>query len=128
MSLRSLPWITCNRKQLRLALLLLMLGAFGVQQWAMQAHWHANAGNSVAAQASATDPGTDQGPGTGGAPADKDCLWCHASHGGAAGAPPAAMRLALPDAHDFVRLPAGVAPEFPAAPAHAWRSRGPPQA
>lgn len=124
MSLRSLPFIACYRKQLRIALLLLVLGAFGVQQWAMQSHWHA----TVAAQAGTPDAGSDQGNKRG-APLDKDCLWCHvASHGSAAAAPPSAIRLAEVVAQFHVRLPAGIASEFVAAPAHAWHSRGPPQA
>jgi hypothetical protein len=129
----SLPFVAGYRKQLRIALLLLMLGAFGVQQWAMQSHWHASvaaqAGDEVSSEASSPGSGGDQDRRGGGLPLDKDCLWCHAaSHGSTAAAPPALMQLAVTAAHSFVRLPAGIALEFPAAPAHAWHSRGPPQA
>ncbi len=120
MGWRSLPITVPFRKQLRMALLLLVLGAFGVQQWAMQAHWHATA----TAQVSQAPAGSDKG----GAPADKDCLWCHVASHGAAAAPPASLRLVAVAEQFFVRLPAGIETEFAAPPAHAWHSRGPPQA
>lgn len=103
----------------RLALLLLLLVAFGAQQWAVQAHWHAGVAAGVSSVA-----GED-----GGAPAERDCLWCQvASHAGAAAAPPAPFTLAL--------APAGFGPPGTSgdqsiliAPlAHAWLSRGPPAA
>lgn len=110
------------RQPLRIALLLLVLGAFGVQQWAMQSHWHTHATAQSLGQSA---PGTDQGR----APLDKDCLWCHvASHGSAAAAPPVAFRLVAIAEHHFIRLPAGIETEFSAPPAHAWHSRGPPRA
>jgi hypothetical protein len=127
MSRRRLPLAASLGQPLRLALLLLVLGAFGVQQWAMQSHWHARVAQPAVASLDQSDtPGPATGHGK--APADNDCLWCHvASHGAAAAPPPAILLVAVAE-HYFVRLPAGIESEFPAQPAHAWYSRGPPRA
>lgn len=113
------PSLHHGRNRARLALLLLLFVAFGAQQWAVQAHWHAGvvAGTAVAAD--------DKGD----SPAHRDCLWCQvASHAGTAAAPPAEFRLALADA-GFGPLPTAGHDSILIAPlAHAWLSRGPPAA
>lgn len=113
------PLLPRGRNRARFALLLLLLAAFGAQQWAVQAHWHAGV---VAGTAAASHD-------KGGSPADRDCVWCQiASHAGAAAAPPASFRLALADAGFGPLLTAGHEGILIAPPAHAWLSRGPPAA
>lgn len=106
------------RRLARLALLLLVLCAFGAQQWIAQTHWHAGA----VAEAAAPDE-------QGGEHRHHDCLGCQiAAHAGAAG-PPSALRLLVPVRDQlFVLLPAGIDAGIAAPPAYAWRSRGPPSA
>lgn len=113
------PFMPRRRSRARFALLLLLVAAFGAQQWALQVHWHA--GVTAATAAPADDGGS--------APLDRDCLWCHAaSHAGAAAAPPAAPYVAVAAAGFGPLLPAGFDVPVVAPPAHAWLSRGPPAA
>lgn len=106
-----------SMRQLRLALLMLLLAATSAQQLVAQTHWHYLPGVSAAVAA----PSDESGAGT-----TDSCLLCQiASHAGTA-APPAEFHL-------FVVSPALVAEvvsyhqaDVPVAPAHAWQSRGPP--
>jgi hypothetical protein len=107
------------RSRARFAFLLLLVAAFGAQQWALQVHRH----SGVVAGA-VSSPGDK-----GGAPLDRDCLWCQvASHAGAAAAPPAMLHVAVAAAGFSPLLSTGHASILIAPPAHAWLSRGPPAA
>lgn len=105
--------------RLRLALLLLVLAATGAQQLLAQTHWHAPSG----AHASLAAPAEDSHGST-----DSQCLLCQvASHGGAA-APPATLQLFTASRPAVVQPVYWDQAQVPAAPAHAWHSRGPPAA
>jgi hypothetical protein len=109
------------RQLTRCALLLLVLGALGVQQWAAQAHWLEHLpGAQVAA---------DSGGGSGEGSRTHDCRWCQiAAH--AVGAAPPSQALRLPARACLgIALPAAdAAAQFSSSPAWAWQSRGPPTA
>jgi hypothetical protein len=95
------------------------VAAFGAQQWALQVHRHA--GVVAGAATSLGDRG--------GAPLDRDCIWCQvASHAGAAAAPPAMLHVAVAAAGFSPLLSAGHESILIAPLAHAWLSRGPPAA
>lgn len=105
------------RRHARVALLLLVLGALGLQQWAVRSHWHGPSAAAGIAQAIG-----DTGEGS----APHDCVWCQAgAHAGAA-APPSAWCTPQAHAQFFVRPEAGFAADFSTPPAWAWHSRGPP--
>lgn len=107
------------RQLARVALLWLVLGALGLQQWAVRSHWHGPSAIAGSAQAAGQ---TDDGKGP------HDCVWCHAGAHAAAVAPPTAW-LALRSHAQFLPRPtAGFAEGFATAPAWAWYSRGPPAA
>jgi hypothetical protein len=108
-----------RRSRARVALLLLLVAAFGAQQWAVQVHWHAGV------VAGASSPSGQHG----GVPVDRDCLWCQAaSHAGTAAAPPATLRLVVAVAGFSPLLASGDESILIAPPAHSWLSRGPPAA
>jgi hypothetical protein len=109
------------RQQLRCALLLVVLCALGVQQWAAQTHWHAPAADvSSALHPFPADDPAERLPG-------HDCLLClFASHAGAAAPPVVWAGLPAAELLSATRLAAGITAEFPAPPAWAWQSRGPP--
>jgi hypothetical protein len=104
---------------LRAGLLLLVLATTGVQQLVAQTHWHAASAGHAALSAPAGDTGFS---------AHSDCLLCRiASHAGIAAPPPAPGLFAF--SHDLVSSVASYhEADVPAAPAHAWQSRGPPAA
>lgn len=103
------------------ALLLLVLAALGLQQWAVQAHWleHLPRESVVAAPAGGAG---DRSPA-------HDCRWCQiASH--AISAAPPSPALPLP-ARQFRVVPgpaASSAAVSSAFPSWNWQSRGPPAA
>lgn len=117
-------------RSLRSALLLLVLLAFGAQQWTVHAHWHAAAGSidaqagitaAMAADPAAPSPDPNQ--------THPDCVWCHAAAHAAAAAPPAtwagvpSLQAGFLFAAHFERIAT-----FPAPSSWAWYSRGPPAA
>lgn len=107
------------RQIARVALLLLVLGALGLQQWAVRSHWHAPAAVAGVAQAAG-----DTGDGSG----LHDCAWCQAgAHAGAA-APPSSWVALRAHALFLHRPAAGFTRDFAPPPAWAWHSRGPPAA
>lgn len=104
----------------RLALVLLVLCAFGAQQWVAQTHWHGPVVSQVGPEAPPADDG--------GHSRDHDCLLCQiAAHAGAA-APPAAVLLVLRPSGAFDLPRIGSVADVPSPPGHAWQSRGPPTA
>lgn len=113
------------RQRLRLALLLVLFAALGVQQWAVQSHWHAGdaPGATASVLASAGDTGERNLPG------HSDCLWCQSAAHAASAAPPTVwVGFLAPDASFLVRPVAGPYSGVRAPPAWAWQSRGPPAA
>ncbi len=118
---------------MRIALLLLCLGASTTQNWVAQLHFHGDALAAAAAAAPGFDTqaipvGDDSAPGYPGH-ADGQCLLCHvASQGPAvllAAAPPEPVAVPLA----FIRLPASVLAQGDCdSRSHHWSSRGPPRA
>jgi hypothetical protein len=108
-----------SARQLRSALLFVVLAGTGVQQLVAQTHWHA----MRRGEASITAPAGDSGAKT-----NDVCLLCQiAAHAGAA-APPT-MRLLFTGTHTaFPAVAAHHQADVPAVPSHAWLSRGPPAA
>jgi hypothetical protein len=103
------------------ALLLLVLAALGLQQWAVQAHWleHLPRGSVVAAPTGA--PG-DTSPA-------HDCRWCQiASHAISAAPPSQALPLPAREVRVVVAPAAYATAHFSAFPSWNWQSRGPPAA
>lgn len=121
-----------GRRIANLAILLLALAAFGVQQWAVAAHWHAPADAGavagVTAVAAAGQAAGDETP-SGGGQTHPDCQWCQAASHAAAVAPPAHW-VGLPAliAFSSIRPTAGTPLAFAPPLSWAWHSRGPPAA
>jgi hypothetical protein len=108
------------RQTAHLALCLLLLCALGVQQWAVQSHWHtAQASAQPGFDAPADDPG-ERFPG-------HDCVWCQiAAHAGSAAPPMVWAGVPATSTSVFHLLLTAAQPGFSSAPAWAWQSRGPP--
>lgn len=118
-----------SRRIAHVAILLLALAAFGVQQWAVASHWHAPADATAASHAVAGLPASDDVPGGGRSQPHPDCQWCQAASHAATVAPPthwvglpALITLAL------LRPSAGTTVAFAPPLSWAWHSRGPPAA
>src|SRR5688572_12087702 len=111
------------------ALLLLVLLAFGAQQWTVRAHWHASAGIEAPAGVTATPAADLAAPSPGSPQTHPDCVWCHAALHAAAVAPPPAWA-GLPSVPNrFLFLPrTDRIAAFLAPISWAWHSRGPPAA
>lgn len=109
------------RQQMHCALLLLVLCAFGMQQWAAHTHWHVAEAES--SQAPGSLPADDSGNGLPG----HDCVLCQIASQAGAAAPPAVWAgLPAADTASAMQLAAGVPSAFRSPPAWAWQSRGPP--
>jgi hypothetical protein len=109
------------RQQMRCALLLLVLCAFGVQQWTAHTHWHG--AEAAVASVPGSIPADDKGNGLPG----HDCVLCQiASQAGAAAPPSVWTGLPAIDASSAIRHAAGFPAVFSLPPAWAWQSRGPP--
>jgi hypothetical protein len=103
------------------AMLLLVLGALGVQQWAAHTHWlqHLPSGSLAAV------PADNSGE------SDRvhDCRWCQIASQAVDAAPPS-QQLRIP-ARAFLLIqlpPADIAAHHSPVPAWNWQSRGPPSA
>ena len=102
-------------------LLLLVLAALGLQQWATQVHWLEHLPGDVVVATPAGAPG-DTNPA-------HDCRWCQiASHAVGAAPPSAALRLPVRDVQRVLLPAALVGTGFSAFPSWNWQSRGPPAA
>lgn len=102
-------------------LLLLVLAALGLQQWATQAHWLEHLPGDTVVATPAGGPG-DTNPA-------HDCRWCQvASHAVSAAPPSPAPRLPPREAQQVLLPAALVATRFYAFPSWNWQSRGPPAA
>lgn len=114
-----LPSMAPLTRRLRVALVLVVLAATGVQQLVAQAHWHSWLGTTASVAAPSHDTG---------ATTEDHCLLCQiAAHAGAA-APPAALQLFVASQTPVLYSASHHEADVPAVPAHAWQSRGPPAA
>ncbi|HWL62796.1 MAG TPA: hypothetical protein VNQ32_08365 [Steroidobacteraceae bacterium] len=116
-----------SRRIAHLAILLLAVAAFGVQQWAVASHWHAPA--AAATDAAAVQPASDEAPYGGRGQPHPDCQWCQAASHAAAAAPPTHW-VGLPALITLssIRPSAGTSVAVAPPLSWAWHSRGPPAA
>jgi hypothetical protein len=110
------------RQMLRVALLLLVLCATGVQQWAARSHWHSATAGAFGAVSAISGGDTREGA------AAHECVWCQAAAHAVGAAPPAQAWLL--SRHDAVSIfvPAAAFAAQSSSPSWAWQSRGPPAA
>jgi hypothetical protein len=103
------------------ALLLLVLGMLGVQQWAAQSHWLQHLPAGAVAVVPAGVPGEPDRA--------HDCRWCQIASQALDAAPPAQGVRVPARAVQLVFLPAAeLSAPSSSSPAWNWQSRGPPSA